>query len=279
MSDGYDPTGVSHDPGAFARWLRLREAADASARAADLLEPLRRQLPAGGPTVIHDLGAGTGSMGRWLAPRLPGPQHWVLHDRDPGLLARARAAPPAAADGAPVTVATRRADLTRLTAADLADASLVTASALLDMLTAEEVERIVAACAERPTLLTLSVVGRVELTPPDPLDDEVAKAFNDHQRRAVAGRTLLGPDALDACVAAFARHGVSAIVRPSPWRLGPDQAELAAGWFTGWLGAAREQRPELAGPAEAYGRRRLAQARAGRLGVLVDHRDLLAGCP
>ncbi|TWH70361.1 hypothetical protein JD77_05386 [Micromonospora olivasterospora] len=176
-------------------------------------------------------------------------------------------------------MATRRADITRLTAADLAGASLVTASALLDMLTAEEIERVVAACAGRPTLFTLSVVGRVELTPPHPLDDEVAKAFNDHQRRTVAGRTLLGPDAPEACVAAFARHGVAATVRPSPWRLGPEQAALAAEWFAGWLDAAREQRPELAGPAEAYGRRRLAQARAGQLGVLVDHRDLLAGCP
>ena len=41
--------------------------------------------------MIHDLGSGTGSMSRWLAPRLPGPQHWVLHDRDADLLARAAA--------------------------------------------------------------------------------------------------------------------------------------------------------------------------------------------
>ena len=37
-------------------------------------------------SVIHDLGCGTGSMGRWLAPLLPGPQHWVVHDRDADLL-------------------------------------------------------------------------------------------------------------------------------------------------------------------------------------------------
>ncbi|MET8468077.1 SAM-dependent methyltransferase, partial [Micromonospora zamorensis] len=33
---------------------------------------------------------------------------------------------------------------------------------------------------------------------------------------------------------------------------------------------------DLAGPAEAYARRRLADAAAGRLTVLVDHSDLLA---
>ncbi|TDC48174.1 class I SAM-dependent methyltransferase [Micromonospora sp. KC207] len=274
MSDG-------DDSDAFASWLRLREPADAAARAADLLAPVRRRLAGDGPVVIHDLGAGTGSMGRWLAPRLSGPQHWVLYDRDPGLLERARAAMAGLATegGGDVTVETRRADITRLSAADLADASLVTASALLDMLTAEEVERIVAVCAARPCLFTLSVVGRVELTPTDPLDAEVAAAFDDHQRRVAAGRgALLGPDAVAACLAAFARHGVDVRTRPSPWRLGPDRAELTAEWFTGWLGAAREQRPELTTRTTEYGRVRRAAARAGRLGVLVDHCDLLTGC-
>ncbi len=283
--DGHDGAaghmGDGDDTAAFAGWLRLREPADAAARAVDLLAPVRRRLASDRPVVIHDLGAGTGSMGRWLAPRLPGPQHWVLHDRDPGLLERARTALEglAASGGGDVTVETRQGDITRLSAADLADASLVTASALLDMLTAEEVERIVAACAGRPTLFTLTVVGRVRLTPADPLDAEVAAAFDDHQRRVAPGRgVLLGPDAVAACVAAFARRGVDVLTRPSPWRLGPDRAELTAEWFTGWLGAAREQRPELTGRTTAYGRTRRAAAHAGTLDVLVDHADLLAGC-
>ncbi|MFG3697988.1 methyltransferase domain-containing protein [Micromonospora sp. NPDC047620] len=266
-------------PPHFADWLTLREPADAAARAGDLVDLARRRL-APGPLVVHDLGTGTGSMGRWLAPRLPGPQHWVLHDQDAHLLARAAAGLPRAADGGPVTAEVRRGDLTRLSAADLAGASLVTASALLDMFTAEEVERLVAACAGagRPTLLALSVTGRVRLTPADPWDAEIAAAFNDHQRRTVGGRVLLGPDAVDACAAAFARHGVDVALRPSPWRLGPEQAALAGEWFTGWLDAAREQRPEMVGQTRAYARRRRAEIAAGRLGVLVDHLDLLAGC-
>ena len=67
-------------------WLVLREPADAAARSAELAERLGRHLPAAGRLVIHDLGGGSGAMGRWLAPRLPGPQHWVVHDRDAGLL-------------------------------------------------------------------------------------------------------------------------------------------------------------------------------------------------
>ena len=72
-------------------WLVLREPADAAARSTELADRLARHVS--GPLVIHDLGGGSGSMGRWLAPRLPGPQHWVIHDRDPDLLALALAAP------------------------------------------------------------------------------------------------------------------------------------------------------------------------------------------
>jgi hypothetical protein len=261
-------------------WLALREPADAAARVPDLVDRVRGRLAGTSRLVIHDLGSGTGSMGRWLAPWLPGPQHWVLYDRDADLLVRAVAdLTGTAADGAPVTAETRQRDITRLTPDDLGGASLITASALLDMLTADEVERVVAACAGVgcPTLLTLSVIGRVEFTPADPLDPEIAEAFNAHQRRTTGGRTLLGPDAVDAAVDAFGRRGINCLVRSSPWRLGADQADLTVDWFTGWVRAACEQRPDLARPVAAYASRRLAEAASGRLGVVVHHSDLLAG--
>ena len=90
---------------ATPQWLALREPADAAARAPDLVELVRRQLPSDGTLVVHDLGCGSGSMGRWLAPQLAGPQHWVLYDRDAQLLDRAAADPPRRAaenDGARV---------------------------------------------------------------------------------------------------------------------------------------------------------------------------------
>ena len=258
----------------FADWLGLREPADAAARAVDLIGPLRRHLATDGPAVIHDLGAGTGSMGRWLAPRLPERQHWVLYDRDEDLLARAKAG------GGPVSVETRQWDIARLTAADLDGAALVTASALLDMFTAREVERMVAACAGAgcPALLTISVTGRVELTPADPLDAEIMAAFNDHQRRTVYGRRLLGPDSVGVAVAAFRRRGIPVIARSSPWRLGARDAHLIVEWLAGWVDAACEQRPELTGPAAEYAGRRREEALAGQLSVVVHHTDVLANC-
>jgi hypothetical protein len=256
-------------------WLALREPADAAARAAELLDPLRAHLVGTTRPVIRDLGAGSGSMGRWLAPRLGGPQHWVMHDHDPALLALAAAG---MARFPMVTVETRKSDVTSLDAADLAGASLVTASALLDLLTAEEVDRLAAACVATgtPALLTLSVAGRVELSPADPLDAEFEAAFNSHQRRVHGSRTLLGPDAPAVAAEAFARHGAEVLSRPSPWRLGPDEAGLAAEWLRGWVAAAVEQESALGEAADGYLIRRLDAVAAGELRAVVDHRDIVA---
>lgn len=272
-------SGTTTEPvRAGADWLRLREPADAAARDRELVHRLRPALPRSGALVIHDLGSGTGSMARWLAPQLAGPQRWVLHDRDEDLLARVASDPPAGSlDGCPVRVATRCGDITRLAADELADASLVTASALLDMMTGAELDRFVDTCAgaRRPVLIALSVVGRVQLSPADPFDRRVADAFNAHQQRTTPGGRLLGPRAVAAAAEGFRRRGLEVLVRPSPWRLGPADAALTAAWFTGWLAAACEQQPELDAAAAGYRRRRLAEIAAGRLAVTVHHEDLL----
>jgi SAM-dependent methyltransferase len=264
-------------------WLALRESADAAARAPELLDPLLAHLAkisrGAKRLVIRDLGCGTGAQARWLAGRLPGPQQWILHDRDAELLAHADAnLPGPAADGSPVTVEIREGDLTGLRTEHFTGTSLVTASALLDLLTFGEVDDLAAACVEAgcPVLLTLSVAGKVELAPADPLDAELAAAFNAHQRRTTGGRRLLGPDAVTAAIEAFERRGAVVRSRPSPWRLGPDQAALTEEWLRGWVDAAREQRPDLAAPVDAYLSRRLDTCAAGELRVEVDHVDLLA---
>ncbi|MEU9914219.1 class I SAM-dependent methyltransferase [Streptomyces sp. NPDC051001] len=270
--------GPEEQPRYAPEWLELREPADAGARSLDLLDPLRirlANLPGKAGVTVHDLGCGTGSMGRWLAPRLDGPQHWVLHDRDPYLLHFAAVASArVAADGSRVTVETRRGDVGRLTPDALAGASLVTASALLDVLTREEIETLAAACtgAGCPALLTLSVAGRVDFSPSDPMDTEIAEAFNAHQRRS----GLLGPDAVTVACEAFSELGATVRLNPSPWRLGPAESALTAQWLRGWVGAAVEQRPELRERADRYLRARLEACEAGELSVVVHHTDLLA---
>lgn len=245
-------------------WLALREPADAGARALDLVEPLSALEP---PLVVRDLGCGSGSMGRWLAPRLPRPQRWYLHDRDPRLLAIAAESVP----GEPV-----QGELAELT--DLAGTSLVTCSALLDLLTAEEVHRLGRLCVEAgaAALFTLSVTGGARLFPAEPLDAALAAAFDAHQRRIVDGRRLLGPDAGPVAAEAFRALGATVTTRPSPWQLGPAHPELTEEWLRGWIAAACEHEPALAAEAGPYLRRRLAALAAGELRAEVGHVDLLA---
>ncbi len=252
-------------------WLDLRERADAAARSRDLVRQLRRRLPDTGPLVVHDLACGSGSMGRWLAPLLPGPQRWILHDRDPDLLALA------SAGGDGVEIETRLSDVTRLAPGDLAGADLITASALLDLLTWDELTRLIRACAGAgcPVLFALSVNGRVQFLPADPLDARTGAAFNAHQRRMTQRGRLLGPDAMEVAVDGFRRLGAEVVVRPSPWRLGVAESDLAVEWLGGRLDAACEQEPSLIPDADLYRRRRLREATAGALAVTVGHADLL----
>lgn len=264
---------------ADARWLSLREPVDGAARSRRLASALRLCPTATGTLEVHDLGGGSGSMARWLARQLPGVQHWVIHDRDAELLSLVGDPPPGPAlDGAPVTVDTRLGDVSRLGATALAGVSLVTASALLDMLTRPELDRVldVAAGAHCPVLLALSVTGEVALDPPHPLDADVARAFNDHQRRPTGEGPRLGPGAWAAAAETLTRRGYAVRFDPTPWHLGPDDTAVARAWFDGWLGAACEQDPSLVARAAHYGSLRRTQLRSGRLTVVVQHRDLLA---
>jgi hypothetical protein len=260
-------------------WLSLREPADSAARSDDLVGALLQVLPGGQPLRVHDLACGTGSLGRWLAPLLPHEQHWVLHDLDPDLLEIAdREVAMSSASGGAVTMETRCEDVTRLLADAMAGASLITTSALLDLLARDELERLVASCvaAGCPVLLTISVVGQVDLTPVDTLDATVGAAFDAHQRRASQGRTLLGPDAVTTAVDLLTLQGMAVRVAPSPWRLDARRPALLAEWFAGWVGAAREARPELGADLDAYAARRAAQLASGDLRVTVHHLDVLA---
>lgn len=263
-------------------WLALREEADAAARSRALVQELIAALsaPRDSPNLrVHDLASGTGSMARWLAPLLPGTQHWLLHDLDRDLLAVTAANPPGkSAHGAAVSFESRTTDVMHLGTEDLAGADLVTASALLDMMTARELTELVAACTALrcPVLICLSVVGRVAISPADPLDRRIGSAFNAHQRRSTTRGDLLGPDAATFTAAAFRAHGFQVRRQPSPWRLGTADAQLVAEWFEGWFGAAFEQDHDLVAEAALYGAERRAQAAAGLLGVNVGHVDLLA---
>jgi hypothetical protein len=165
--------------GFSAEWLALREPADRAARDAGLA----RRACAGQPEapVVIDLGAGTGATRRALAGHLPPATEWVLIDNDRALLE-------AAASGAGAEVRTVAADLRDVEALPLERATLVTASALLDLVSREWLAALVARLrAQRvPFYAALSYDGRMDWQPESRHDQDVVAAFNRNQRRTRA---------------------------------------------------------------------------------------------
>lgn len=264
-----------------ASWLALREPADHRARtAADgLLPRLEAALGHRRPIRVVDVGAGTGSNLRWLAPRLPGPQDWLLVDRDRDLLARAAQHTRGLADrtGHPVRSRTRHADLRDPEALPVAPGGLLTASALLDVLTPAGVERLVTAAARTRSaaLFSLTVDGPATLDPADPLDADLAAAFAAHQRRRDGRRSRCGAEGAVTAADALRRAGYTVTRAETPWMLGPATARLLTAWLDGWVAAAVEQEPRLASAVTRWRSRRMAEHSAGILRARVGHLDLL----
>jgi SAM-dependent methyltransferase len=271
-------------------WLDRREPMDGRSRshqltglAADWLS----QRP--GPHRILDLGSGSGSNLRFLAPRLPGPQHWRLLDHDTDLLAHARRQSGLLRDlsGNRVSVETSCRDLASVDEGYLAGSDLVVASALFDLVSRSWVESLVQACARhrQSILITLSVDGdwaffdahgqRFE----DAEDNAVRTLFQAHQVRDKGLGTALGgeaPAVLTTCLTEACYHVDGA---STPWHLmagDPEGLGLAEGLVTGWHDAALEQAPTEADRLAEWRERRLAGLASGELGVMVGHRDILA---
>ncbi|MCO6416883.1 class I SAM-dependent methyltransferase [Siccirubricoccus sp. KC 17139] len=294
MSEGFD-----------LDWLDLREPQDALARSEAVAARLLALLPAR-PRLL-DLGAGTGSLFRWLAPRIGRAQAWTLVDRDKAMLEAAfdTIADRAEQVGLKVTFPNRKAMLVHAPggawrvealAADLAEApeilplashDAVLSSALCDLVSAAWVERM-AASLRLPFYAALCVNGRAAFAPPHPADAAVLTAFRRDQRRDKGfGGPALGPLAPAAIAAAFAAHGFSVLRGASDWRVrqrGP-LPMAAPGMRThafltelvlGHAQAARRQDRRGGGAIGDWTDARLNQIAMRRLGLRIGHRDLLA---
>ncbi|MEO0752418.1 MAG: class I SAM-dependent methyltransferase [Pseudomonadota bacterium] len=247
--------------GFSADWLALREPADGAARDAGLLA---RAAEAAGPApVILDLGCGTGSTTRAMADVLPQGARWRLLDGDAALLERAR-------DSVSVEAEFVQQDLLDVAALPLEHVTLVTASALLDLVS----ETWVRALAERlevPFYAALSYDGAMAWAPQNASDPEVESFFNRHQRRDKGLGRALGPDAGPRAAAVFEAAGFEVALAQSPWDLGPEMAPLQTLLNDGIATAAQEAGMPDA-PKWADARRKTADQGRTRVG----HVDLLA---
>ncbi|MBR0680745.1 class I SAM-dependent methyltransferase [Roseomonas eburnea] len=278
-------------------WLDLREPYDAAARDAGLAEMLAAALPAR-PRIL-DLGAGTGSLLRWLGHWIGRAQAWTLVDADAELADRAFGTIADRADsvGWTATFPGRKTLLVhapggawRVEAliADLAEApdnlpldrvDAVVNSALCDLVSRDWVERVAAACAAHrlPFYAALNVTGRDRFAPPHPADALVARGFRRDQRRDKGfGGAALGPAAPAAIAAAFAAHGYAVHVAPSDWVVDRRSGLFAREVATGHAAAALAWERRDAAAIEDWIAARREQAMNKSLSIRIGHRDILA---
>ncbi|WP_431268494.1 class I SAM-dependent methyltransferase [Dankookia sp. P2] len=286
-------------------WLDLREPFDAFARSESLAAALLARLPAR-PRLI-DLGAGTGSLLRWLAPRIGRAQAWTLVDSSAEM---AEAAFDTIADraelmGFPVTAPNKRTLLVHAPGgawrieglvADLAEspanlplhqADAVVSSALCDLVSRGWLERM-AAALRIPFYAALCVDGREGFAPPHPADARVAAGFRRDQARDKGfGGRALGPRAPAVIAEVFAAQGFTVEAAPSDWAVRargpvahPTLRDSAGRFLTelvlGHAEAAGRQDRRGDARIEAWMDARLDQVAARRLAAWIGHRDVLA---
>ena len=278
MSETFDPA-----------WLALREPVDHRSRADAVMSLLAPAWRAGGWSRIVDLGSGAGSNLRYLGPRLPGIRHWTLVDQDAGLLERA-----AASKGVEVTRVVGDLSAAGLDAVRDAELDLVTASALLDLVSKQWLGELAAACraSGSAALFALTYDGTIQWRAAaddprpgdDPDDTLVRRAVNDHQRRDKGLGPALGPMAGLTAETIFRAAGYRVWLLRSPWQLGPGDTALARALVDGWEAAAKEalrDAPGREGAADAdrvraWAERRRETIESGCFGLTVGHLDLLA---
>jgi hypothetical protein len=281
--------------GFTADWLALREPFDAAARSSALVAELRPHLPSGTPLEILDLGAGAGSNLRNLAPLIGGAERWRLADHDPRLLEAAiatthawadeqgwavkRAGATLAIDGGELTceIACEPADLAQLEVVDLPAYGLVTAAALLDLVSQSWLDELARRCraARAAVCFALSYDGRMICDPPEPEDREALDFFNRHQLGDKGFGPALGPEAAAVAEVAFRGQGYEVRTARSDWLVGWQDVALQLALLDGWLEAAQQIAPERQSALGSWHERRRAHVAAGHSTLRIGHVDLV----
>jgi hypothetical protein len=280
----------------LSTWLALRERTDWASRSEALVERIRRAIPSAEIAAV-DLCTGTGSNLRYLMDRLPAPQRWLVVDRDAELLAevparlsiwaRERARTVRVDEGGlhvrgdrfSCDVETRQMDLDLLDPGIFEGRHLVTASALLDLVSERWLRTLAERCrdAGSAALFSITYNGESSCDPSEPEDEMVRELMNRHQKTDKGlGGPAAGPDAWDLAERAFAEAGYHVERASSDWRIEPGEQAFQRMLIDGWAHAATEMAPQHAAMIANWLERRRAHTAAGRSRIVVGHYDMAA---
>ena len=276
--------------GFSAQWLALREPADHRARDASLrdqvihdLNHLARVRP--GPIKIVDLGCGSGSNLRALAPHLPATQHWTLVDYDPALLSAAKSALVQWADqtvsdqdilvlhknGKHISVKFLCEDLSSNLESVLAlPTDLLTAAAFFDLVAEHWLERF-CGLLRSPLYTVLTYNGQEIWHPPEPMDAAMLNAFHAHQQTDKGFGVAAGPTAAGVMEKLLKARGFAVSSAQSPWKLNASDRNLIEQLAIGSAGAVLETKRVSVEEISAW-----KQSRSVAQTCEIGHTDLYA---
>ncbi|MCM2130318.1 class I SAM-dependent methyltransferase [Larsenimonas rhizosphaerae] len=271
-------------------WLTLREPVDHRSRHPSLLAPLIDALnsQAHKRLAVVDLGCGRGSNCRYLAPRLPFDQHWQLIDHDPILLDEAMVSAPTLSSGQ-LELSSRLSSIAHPAELVPPSTTLVTASALLDLVSRPWLEALVAHCSSHcmVVMMTMSVDGRFFIEDPDGnpalkrLDMLMEEAINHHQQQERGLGTACGSEGWRIAAELLADAGYQVHCAPADWQLsrasGTGDLALAERLLSERVDAALEVVPASQHDAlRAWLAARLEGVNQGKITINVGHQDVLA---
>lgn len=254
-----------------ADWLGLREPVDHRSRNLGLqaqvlsyLDRIKTVYP--GSIHLTDLGSGTGSNLRALAPLINSVQYWTLVDYDQTLLHAARANLLAWADHEiniptgesninpldpikPISISKQNKTIVvKFKCVDLFNdyqavlnepADLITAAAFFDLVAQPWLTKF---CAnlKKPLYTVLTYDGIEKWSPAQVNDDDILHAFHEHQRTDKGFGSALGPTATQCLQALLNANSYTTICAPSPWILDQHDRALIEQLAIGSANAVRE---------------------------------------
>jgi hypothetical protein len=243
-----------------------------------------------------DLGAGTGANLRYILPLLGGKQDWILVEQDPLLVG---AIPECIREWADsyhahvvahghelsiqssafdCRVRTEQIDLsTQLDRLAIPKGALVTASALLDLVSEEWLTQLIQRCrhAASPVWFALTYDGQIQCDPEEPEDDLVRSLFNEHQRTDKGFGPALGPAAPEMTRQILAANGYQTLCACSDWRLTPEMRPIQHSFVQGCFDAACDYGAQMPCELGSWLKRRHAHIDAGVSTLIVGHNDIV----
>jgi hypothetical protein len=291
-----DHTNGPVDEGFSEAWLTLREPADHAARSLSMPGQIRQWRESMDSINILDLGAGTGSNFRYLAPHLGHRQQWTLVDNDSRLLGTVQNVLEKWASQKQISFTSSNEQICiesasfsanvncqlnnidhQMSALEFHSADLVTASALLDLTSAAWLDELAIQCLKYncAALFALNYNGHIRWAPEFSSDEIVTDRLNQHQLQDKGFGPALGPKAVAYLARCLENGNRRLLTVDSNWNLTVNQSELQQVLINDWASATLTLGLKDQSIITQWQQARMSSIKQRKSALTVGHSDIL----